>query len=240
MTSSKGGQLLLLFLRHGETKDNIERVLQGHRDTSLTENGLREAQVLANKLKDQHIDAIYHSPLTRMVQTIAPILEDRPYLQKFPDTDLKGQMLGELEGGAYDLVDLGNPRSADDKPGVEKFNDFVARLKRALTRIVGEQAPQVDGEDRVVAVATHGVCITSIFKCLENSPQCDGLNPKLARRGPEAYEVRWTDSDDIARLVVPEPAALPIKDGLVDWDKLEGEPFIIDRWGKKEKEMKAI
>lgn len=235
--TSGGGQLHILFIRHGETQDNIERVLQGHRDTSLTEKGLGEAEVLGKKLKGQRIDAIYYSPLIRMVQTIAPILSDRPTLPKHTETDLKGQMLGELEGGSYDLVDFGNPRSADDKPGVEPFDEFVGRLKRAFTRIVGVEAPQVGHEDRVVVVATHGVCITSIFKCLESSPSCDGFNPKVATRGPEAYEVRWTDSDDVASLVVPKPTELPVKDGLLDWSSLSGEPFLIKRWGKKEKAL---
>ena len=234
---STAGQLQLLFVRHGETQDNIDRVLQGHHDTNLTEKGHREAQVVANKLHNQHIDAVYHSPLTRMVQTIKPILSGHANVQLHPDGDLKGQCLGELEGGSYDLVDMSNPRSADGQPGVELFDDFVRRLMRAFARIAGAEVPQVGHQDRTVMVATHGVCITSIFKALEASPSCEGFNPKLATRGPEAFEVRWTDSDDVAKLVVAQPGNLPIKDGLLDWSAVSGHPFLIERWGKKEKAL---
>lgn len=232
------GQLHLLFIRHGETQDNIDRILQGWRDTSLTSKGLREASVLADKLTSQRIDAIYHSPLIRITQTIEPILESHPDVKTIvADPDLRGQCLGEMEGGSYDTVDMGNPRSADPKPGVEKFDEFVGRLKQCMGRILAKEIALVEAGDRVVVVATHGVAITSIFKTLESTTNCAGFNPVLAERGPEAYEVRWTDSDDVARLVVKAPKDLPVRDGLLEWEAIEGRPFLIEIWGKKEKAL---
>ena len=109
---------------------------------ALRKRATEEAQVLAQKLKDQPIDALYHSPLTRIVQTIQPILSDHPNIPVHADPDLKGQSLGKLEGGSYDTIDMSNPRSADGQPGVELFDDFVRRLKRAFARIVGAEAPK--------------------------------------------------------------------------------------------------
>jgi broad specificity phosphatase PhoE len=232
------GQLHLLFIRHGETQDNIDRVLQGHRDTSLTPKGHSEAEILAEKLQGQQIDAIYHSPLTRMLQTIAPLLAAQPSVPTHASTDLRSQALGSLEGGSYDSIDMGNPRSADGQPGVEPFDDFVRRLKRIFGRIVGTEAPLVSSSssgNRIVVIATHGVGITSLFKALEATPDCQGFNPQLAVRGQEAWEVRWTDSDDVAELVVLEPSSLPIREGVLEWERIQGRPFVIERWGKKEK-----
>ncbi|KAF2488131.1 phosphoglycerate mutase [Neohortaea acidophila] len=237
------GKLNLLFVRHGETQDNIDKVLQGWRDTDLTENGHNDAQTVAGKVKGQPIDAVYHSPLKRIKQTIAPILKDHPDAPTTEDPDLRGQGMGELEGGSYDLVDMSNPRSANGKPGVELFDDFLRRLLRAMARIVGTQAPKVGGGgggERTVVVATHGVCITSIFKCLEGTPQCEGFfSHELASRGPEAYEVRYPDSTDVAKLVVEDVAGLPIKDGVLDWEGIKGTPFVIERWGRKESKLAA-
>lgn len=182
---------------------------------------------------------MYHSPLIRIKQTIEPILASHPNLQAkdvHSDSDLRGQGLGELEGGSYAMVDMSNPRSADGKPGVELFDEFVRRLKRVMGRIIAEQLPFITAdEDRVVAVATHGVGITSIFKTLESSTNCAGFNPPLAVRGPGAYEVRYPDSEDVAKLVVQNPKALPVSDGQLRWESIEGKPFLIERWGKKEK-----
>lgn len=213
-------------------------MLQGHRDTNLTPKGHEQAKVLAKQFEDQHIDAIYHSPLKRITQTIQPILDQQPGVPTHADADLKGQYLGELEGGSYDSIDMGNPRSADGGPGVELFDDFVRRLKRVFSRIVGAEAPHVGDGNRNVVIATHGVGITSLFKTLENTPSCDGFNPVLAVRGPEAYEVRWTDSDDVARLVVKQPHKLAVRDGQLQWDLIEEKPFLIEKWGKKETSLK--
>lgn len=234
------GQLCLLFVRHGETQDNIDKILQGWRDTSLTENGHKDAQTVAEKIKDQHIDAIYYSPLIRMVQTIEPIIKDHPNVPLHEDPDLRGQGMGELEGGSYDLVDMSNPRSANGKPGVELFDDFLRRLLRSMARIIGEQGPDVRDEDRAVIVATHGVCITSIFKSLEGTPHCEGFfSHPLAERGPEAYEVRYPDSTDVAKLVVRNPTELPVKNGVLDWNGISGKPIVIERWGQKESKLAA-
>lgn len=234
------GQLNLLFVRHGETQDNLDKILQGWRDTSLTENGHTDARTVADKIKDQHLDAIYHSPLIRMVQTIEPIIKDHPDVPTYKDPDLRGQCMGELEGGGYDLVDMSNPRSANGKPGVELFDDFLNRLLRSMARIIGEQGPQVRDQDRSVIVATHGVCITSIFKALEGTPHCEGFfSHPLAERGPEAFEVRYPDSTDVAKLVVRGPSELPVKDGVLQWNEIEGTPVLIELWGRKDSKLAA-
>ena len=238
--SNMPGNLQLLFVRHGETQDNIDKILQGWRDTSLTENGHDDAQTVAQKLKDQRIEAIYHSPLIRMVQTIEPIIKDRSKIPQYEDPDLKGQGMGELEGGSYDLVDMSNPRSANGKPGVELFDDFLKRLLRSMARIIGEQASHVGEQDRAIVVATHGVCITSIFKALEGTPHCEGFfSHPLAERGPEAYEVRYPDSTDVAKLVVRKPTELPVKDGVLNWNEISGTPILIERWGRKDSKLAA-
>ena len=148
--------------------------------------------------------------------------------------------MGELEGGGYHLVDMSNPRSANGKPGVELFDDFLKRLLRAMARIIGKEAPQVKDDDRAVVIATHGVCITSIFKCLEGTPHCEGFfSHELAKRGPEAYEVRYPDSTDVAELVIEQPSRLPIKDGLLDWNAIDDTPIVIEKWGRKDSELAA-
>jgi broad specificity phosphatase PhoE len=296
--------LKILFIRHGETDDNVSepqtsksipprfpsqlftsihpsqlhipcpptmnglqitRTLQGWRDTSLTRRGHDQAATLTTLLLNQYplsrISTIYHSPLLRIRQTIAPLLDhisgsitDQQAISVISDADLRGQGLGVLEGGSYDSIDMSNPRSADGQEGVEDFDVFVERLRACLGRILGrevsrrksQQQSNGGGETRdVVVIATHGVGITSLFAMLEGSlkPITEGLTwPRLATRGPKAYKVRWTDSDDIACLSVQGLENLPIvvRDGneaVLEWDKVNGEPFVIEVWGKREKEI---
>jgi broad specificity phosphatase PhoE len=62
----------ILLVRHGETKWNRELVFRGIRDIPLSERGLRQAELLARRLKGEKIDAIFSSPLSRAMQTAQP------------------------------------------------------------------------------------------------------------------------------------------------------------------------
>jgi len=59
----------LFIARHGETEWNVEHRLQGQRDSPLTQNGLKQAAMLAESLKPIHFDAIFSSDLLRAKRT---------------------------------------------------------------------------------------------------------------------------------------------------------------------------
>ena len=53
----------IILIRHGETNWNIQGRYQGQEDTRLSERGFAQAGMLAQGLKDVHIDAAFSSPL---------------------------------------------------------------------------------------------------------------------------------------------------------------------------------
>ena len=65
----------ILFVRHGETDWNVEQRVQGHSDRPLNANGEAQARALADKLRDDRIDAVYASDLARARDTAAPVAE---------------------------------------------------------------------------------------------------------------------------------------------------------------------
>ncbi|MGZ9222076.1 MAG: histidine phosphatase family protein, partial [Anaerolineales bacterium] len=61
---------LLLLIRHGENEFTAKHKLAGHLpDVHLNERGQKQAQILAEALKEVPIKAIYSSPLERAVET---------------------------------------------------------------------------------------------------------------------------------------------------------------------------
>ncbi|KAI7900311.1 histidine phosphatase superfamily [Cokeromyces recurvatus] len=66
--------LLVTLVRHGNTNANNERWLQGHTDTDLNENGLKQADSCGERLKEQNFDHVYCSDLKRCKQTASAIL----------------------------------------------------------------------------------------------------------------------------------------------------------------------
>jgi phosphoserine phosphatase len=66
----------LLIVRHGESEKNISGLVQGlNTKSDLTDNGRQQAQRLAEKLKDEHIDLAFVSPMPRTQQTAEIILQ---------------------------------------------------------------------------------------------------------------------------------------------------------------------
>ena len=55
----------LYLVRHGETKDNVAKIMQGQRQGDLTPAGARQIEELSSSLSGIHLDAIISSDLQR-------------------------------------------------------------------------------------------------------------------------------------------------------------------------------
>lgn len=62
--------LVLFLLRHGESTANVEKIFASQRhDVPLSENGVRQAEIQAEKLKSVGFSAMYSSTMLRARQT---------------------------------------------------------------------------------------------------------------------------------------------------------------------------
>jgi broad specificity phosphatase PhoE len=64
---------VILFVRHGETEANRQRLALGRADPALTERGVEQADALAARLASIEVATVFASPLLRARQTAAPI-----------------------------------------------------------------------------------------------------------------------------------------------------------------------
>lgn len=55
----------LHLLRHGQTESNVNRIIQGHKDSPLTQAGIIDTKNRAEKLKGITFNAIFCSDLER-------------------------------------------------------------------------------------------------------------------------------------------------------------------------------
>jgi broad specificity phosphatase PhoE len=88
----------LIITRHGETEENISGVIQGHLPGKLTDEGIIQARKLALRLKDEKIDFIYSSDLTRASDTAKEIAKYHPRVPIKFVKDLREKFLGEWQG----------------------------------------------------------------------------------------------------------------------------------------------
>lgn len=158
----------ILLIRHGESQparpDMAFPMVGGQADPPLDPRGEDEAQRVADRLADQHLDAIYVTSLQRTVQTAAPLAQ-RLGIDPVVEPDLTEVHLGEWEGPAFRInVSEGHPLAQqlfteqrwDVIPGAESMDALTKRVRAALERIAAAHP------DRRVAVFTHGGIIGTV------------------------------------------------------------------------------
>jgi len=84
------------LVRHGETQQNLERIIQGHLDTVLNETGIEQARKAAEILKDINFDNVFSSDLKRAYQTAKLITQKRNLEIQ------KNKLLREMSFGNYE------------------------------------------------------------------------------------------------------------------------------------------
>ena len=134
----------MLLVRHGESApahpDRPFPLLDGHGDPPLDPVGVQQAELLADRLQHETIDAIYVTTLQRTHETAAP-LAGALGLTLVVEPDLREVFLGEWEGGAFrERAAAGDPifqqifteQRWDVIPGAEPHEDFDERVWRRL------------------------------------------------------------------------------------------------------------
>ncbi|HSD05416.1 MAG TPA: histidine phosphatase family protein [Nitrosopumilaceae archaeon] len=128
---------LIIFLRHAQAKNNVERILAGRtKGFPLTDLGLQQANNAASFLGALKISAIYSSPIERALNT-AQIVSDKLNLNLKVDDRLTEIEMGNFSGMAYEdmFTKHGNVflKFYQDNPviaqnGVETFSSVKKRV----------------------------------------------------------------------------------------------------------------
>ena len=90
----------IIIIRHGETDYNKNKIFQGWDDVPLNKQGLMQAKKVANRLKEEAIDAFYSSDLSRALDT-AKEIGKRISLQPTKDKRIRERNLGFFQGKKY-------------------------------------------------------------------------------------------------------------------------------------------
>ncbi len=94
----------IIFLRHGQAKNNTERILAGRTEgVPLTDTGIKQAEHTAQLLEQMNISAIYSSPIQRAKHT-AEIVGKHNSLDLTIDDRLIELDMGKFTGMPYDEI----------------------------------------------------------------------------------------------------------------------------------------
>jgi len=147
----------LIFVRHGETDANIDGILQGKLESSLTEKGEKQTKDVGKALKEKYpkIDLVFCSPLKRTVDTLNNILEEYPIECEILMSNLiEERGFGEYEGTEDYLIDweeINKDNDENRKMGVESMAKMIKRCEIFL-----EDLKLEDGKETVLIVSHAG------------------------------------------------------------------------------------
>jgi probable phosphoglycerate mutase len=148
----------IIFLRHGQAKNNTERVLAGRTEgIPLTEVGIRQAKHTAELLEHMNISAIYSSPIQRAKHT-AEIVGQHNSIDVTIDDRLIELDMGKFTGMPYDeiinshgnvFMKFYNGELEIAHNGVETFFDVKKRVLGIVDHVISSHS------DENVVLVTH-------------------------------------------------------------------------------------
>lgn len=146
------------LVRHGETKANAGRVIQGHTDIPLNDTGVRQAEQLAAWLKERRelgFTSVVTTPLSRAKRT-ASILASALGLPLHEEPRFMERNFGAWEGKSADEVYAAQDAREGDAfdfhpPGGESTHEMADRVTLAFDEWVRDGRLGARG-----LIVTHG------------------------------------------------------------------------------------
>lgn len=153
--------LKIYLARHGQNLDNVNGILNGHRDEPLTVLGEEQAHTTATYIKEAGLvfDVIYSSPLKRAFRTAEIIASDLKLPHPVIEEDLIERNFGIMSGHttskieemcAPDIIKTDTITYFLSPEGGETFPQLIERGKKVVSDI---QDKHPNGS---VLLVTHG------------------------------------------------------------------------------------
>ena len=107
----------IYLFRHGQTFYNRDHIFTGWKDSKLTSLGIRQAKIIAKKLKNKRFSVAYTNDLSRCTETLKEVLKYHPECKKkIVDWRLRERSYGKLQGTSH--------KKFIEKYGKEKFDIY--------------------------------------------------------------------------------------------------------------------
>jgi 2,3-bisphosphoglycerate-dependent phosphoglycerate mutase len=152
----------IYLFRHGVTPDNAEGVFSGWRDVPLNKKGVRDAKIVALRLKDKKFTLAFQSHLRRSKETLKIVLRSHPECKKIIEDDrIIERSYGKLQGKThlsavqkygYEKYDKWHRSYETRPPGGESIKDVEVRVLSFISDLL-----RLMRKEKVnVAVSAHG------------------------------------------------------------------------------------
>ena len=199
-------KMRLYFARHGESEANVLKEFSNRPGKhGLTEKGKRQAEQLADNLKDIHFSALYCSPVLRAIQT-AEIVANRLNMAYEIEDALREYDVGILEGKSdeaswkrYWEVHVGWMEGRNRDVGIEggeSYND----IRERFLPFIGKLEEEYRATEMNILLIGHGgtyrcmlpLLLSNVDHSVSLASHVDYTTCVMAElRGREWVCVRW-------------------------------------------------
>ena len=200
----------IVLVRHGATDWNLEHRCQGATDRDLSEVGLRQAEEIAGRLRQETIHGVYSSDLKRARRT-AEVISEQHSLPVVIEKSIRELDHGHLEGLTFNEIKqnygsfLTRWRSEPAElqvPGGERLADVAERAWLGLNQIVTRHEAS-----HTIVVVSHNFPIVGIVCRITgthlNEYRNFHLDPcgmsRLQRNGDGSWQVTHINGDEFAK-----------------------------------------
>ena len=163
---------IIYMIRHAKSMANDNGMFGGITDYDLSQEGLMQAEALAEQLNDYEIDKIYCSPLKRAIQTITPTAK-----MKNMDINIDDGLI-EINVGTWEDIlrdDLRKMYPKENKyidetefytgmTGQEETVDVANRMYNAILKIAK------DNLNKTIIITSHVVAMRAFLCKIMNIP----------------------------------------------------------------------
>jgi len=147
----------IVLVRHGATDWNLEHRCQGSTDRDLSDVGLRQAEEIAGRLRQETIHGVYSSDLRRARRTAEVIGEHHGLsvvveesIRELDHGHLEGLTFNEIKQNYGDFLTRWRTEPAELRvPGGERLADVAERAWLGLNKITTRHEPA----DTIVVVS---------------------------------------------------------------------------------------
>jgi len=143
----------ILITRHGQTKQNVEGIVQGKDEGDINEKGFRQIKKLINRLKSEKINKILSSDVPRCKTTTIEILKEikahveySPLIREKDNGELVGKNHKEFSWD--DLEGTFETRKAINGENLVEVRERARQFFKILLKKYGE--------DETILVVSHG------------------------------------------------------------------------------------
>ena len=190
-----------IFVRHGQSIANLEKIFAGNYDVDLSSLGHKQAQFTADFVsKNYQVDAIYSSDLKRAYET-AEYIANLLGLEIQKEPGMREINAGKWEGCSFEelaikyvddyeiwLTDIGNARCTEGESVAELAKRVYVTIKQ-----IADKNP-----NRTVLITTHGTPIRALQLHSTGSPLSN------------MKEIPWVSNASVTEMVYDNGKLIPI------------------------------